>query len=98
MTQQPEQGEHPRVVVVGPEGMAVAGGEPGKRPDQDDDESITDLVNQPAKVMRIGSMIRQLLEEVRSARRSRTEPVEGNTPLVDPRIGERSRAGARRGA
>ncbi|MCL6550720.1 MAG: bacterial proteasome activator family protein [Acidothermus cellulolyticus] len=47
--------------------MAVAGGEPGKRPDQDDDESITDLVNQPAKVMRIGSMIRQLLEEVRSA-------------------------------
>jgi hypothetical protein len=29
--------------------------------------SVTDLVNQPAKVMRIGNMIRQLLEEVRSA-------------------------------
>lgn len=29
--------------------------------------SITDLVQQPAKVMRIGTMIRQLLEEVRSA-------------------------------
>jgi Protein of unknown function (DUF2587) len=29
--------------------------------------TITDLVNQPAKVMRIGNMIRQLLEEVRSA-------------------------------
>jgi hypothetical protein len=29
--------------------------------------TVTDLVNQPAKVMRIGNMIRQLLEEVRSA-------------------------------
>ena len=28
---------------------------------------LTDLVEQPAKVMRIGSMIRQLLEEVKSA-------------------------------
>ncbi|WP_290713673.1 MULTISPECIES: bacterial proteasome activator family protein [Gordonia] len=28
---------------------------------------ITDLVEQPAKVMRIGSMIKQLLEEVKSA-------------------------------
>jgi Protein of unknown function (DUF2587) len=38
--------------------------------DPDDDSSataVTDLVNQPAKVMRIGNMIRQLLEEVRSA-------------------------------
>ena len=36
--------------------------------DGDDDErSITDLVEQPAKVMRIGSMIRQLLEEVKAA-------------------------------
>jgi hypothetical protein len=35
----------------------------------DDDErwSITDLVEQPAKVMRIGTMIKQLLEEVRAA-------------------------------
>ena len=30
-------------------------------------QSITDLVSQPAKVMRIGSMIKQLLEEVKSA-------------------------------
>jgi hypothetical protein len=37
-------------------------------PDEDDGERhITDLVEQPAKVMRIGSMIRQLLEEVKSA-------------------------------
>ncbi len=33
----------------------------------DSDRPITDLVEQPAKVMRIGSMIKQLLEEVRSA-------------------------------
>ncbi|MDO7868328.1 bacterial proteasome activator family protein [Nocardioides jiangxiensis] len=35
--------------------------------DGDDAAPITDLVEQPAKVMRIGSMIRQLLEEVKSA-------------------------------
>ncbi len=32
-----------------------------------DDAPITDLVEQPAKVMRIGTMIRQLLEEVKAA-------------------------------
>src|SRR5690606_21027613 len=32
-----------------------------------DDQSVTDLVEQPAKVMRIGSMIRQLLDEVKAA-------------------------------
>ena len=32
-----------------------------------DDTSITDLVQQPAKVMRIGTMIKQLLEEVKAA-------------------------------
>jgi hypothetical protein len=58
------QPDDPRVVVVGPGGIALSGG-----PDEsdDDDGSVTDLVNQPAKVMRIGSMIRQLLEEVRAA-------------------------------
>ncbi|GIH24931.1 peptidyl-prolyl cis-trans isomerase [Acrocarpospora phusangensis] len=52
----------PHVVVVGPEGLSLGGdkGEPEER-------SIADLVEQPAKVMRIGSMIRQLLEEVRAA-------------------------------
>lgn len=33
----------------------------------DDEKSLTDLIEQPAKVMRIGTMIKQLLEEVRSA-------------------------------
>ncbi|HYB35389.1 MAG TPA: bacterial proteasome activator family protein [Mycobacterium sp.] len=32
-----------------------------------DEHSLTDLVEQPAKVMRIGTMIKQLLEEVRAA-------------------------------
>src|ERR1700728_1623010 len=60
----PESQEHPQVLVVGPDGIAMAGeqfGEGGhERP-------VTEMVEQPAKVMRIGSMIRQLLEEVRAA-------------------------------
>jgi len=32
-----------------------------------DDEEVSESVQEPAKVMRIGSMVRQLLEEVRSA-------------------------------
>ncbi|MBZ5739391.1 bacterial proteasome activator family protein [Nocardioides sp. GBK3QG-3] len=44
---------------------------PGAAQDSEDGEdgerSVADLVEQPAKVMRVGSMIRQLLEEVRSA-------------------------------
>ena len=40
----------------------------GRADGQDDsDKSVTDLVEQPAKVMRIGTMIKQLLEEVRAA-------------------------------
>jgi hypothetical protein len=50
-----------RIVVVTPEGMAVSGRtEEGER-------SPAELIEEPAKVMRIGSMIKQLLEEVRSA-------------------------------
>jgi hypothetical protein len=49
-----------RVVVVTPDGMAVSGA-------GDDEPSPTELIEQPAKVMRIGSMIKQLLEEVRTA-------------------------------
>ena len=42
---------------------------PGAEPDGDGEEmrSITELVEQPAKVMRIGTMIKQLLEEVKAA-------------------------------
>jgi hypothetical protein len=62
----PQEPGRPQVVVVGPDGIAVGGGgedadgNPAERP-------ITEMVEQPAKVMRIGSMIRQLLEEVKSA-------------------------------
>src|SRR3954467_12804284 len=67
---EPESGgqpDDPGIVVVGPGQMAVAGGDGSDGGDGADDErSVTDLVEQPAKVMRIGSMIRQLLEEVKS--------------------------------
>lgn len=33
----------------------------------DDERSVTDLVEQPAKVMRIGTMTKQLLDEVKAA-------------------------------
>jgi hypothetical protein len=49
-----------RVVVVTPDGMAITG------PSNPETNPAT-LIEQPAKVMRIGSMIKQLLEEVRSA-------------------------------
>ena len=59
--QDPER-EQQRVVVVTQDGMGVS---------HDDEEqgqtNPADLVEQPAKVMRIGSMIKQLLEEVRNA-------------------------------
>ena len=54
------------VVVVGPDGRPVGTVEVGG-------EAVTEaedpsrLIEQPAKVMRIGSMIKQLLEEVRAA-------------------------------
>jgi hypothetical protein len=54
-------GQDPHIVVVGQDGMATASGEEGE------ERSVAEMVEQPAKVMRIGSMIRQLLEEVRQA-------------------------------
>jgi hypothetical protein len=61
-----EQGRPQQVVVVGPDGMAIGNAqeEPGDGPAE---RPVTEMVEQPAKVMRIGSMIRQLLEEVKSA-------------------------------
>src|SRR5450759_2784758 len=54
--------ESQRVVVVTQDGMGVS--------EQQGDESSrnpADLIEQPAKVMRIGAMVKQLLDEVRSA-------------------------------
>jgi hypothetical protein len=60
-------GEDPKVVVIGPDGMAMSAPGDAASEDEDGERHITDLVEQPAKVMRIGSMIKQLLEEVRNA-------------------------------
>lgn len=58
--------EQQHVMVIGPDGQPVAV-VPTETPEGDNDRDITELVEQPAKVMRIGSMIRQLLEEVKAA-------------------------------
>jgi len=58
--ERPARGGADRVLVITPEGMAVTGG-------GEDETNPAMMVEQPAKVMRIGSMIKQLLEEVRSA-------------------------------
>ena len=55
-----------RIVTLGPDG-APTEVDPGVAGDDDDGTSLTDMVEQPAKVMRIGTMIKQLLEEVRAA-------------------------------
>jgi hypothetical protein len=59
--------DEPRVMIVGPDGMAVEGPPAGRVEGDDDERSVTELVEQPAKVMRIASMIKQLLEEVKAA-------------------------------
>jgi hypothetical protein len=71
-----------RVVIVTPGGMGVAGppesgsqnhddrekgGEGHEGHDETERTNPADLVEEPAKVMRIGSMVKQLLDEVRSA-------------------------------
>jgi hypothetical protein len=81
MTEHPshQAGGDEQVVIVGPDGQPV-GTIPasaltvsGDDPDDPDggadggERHITDLVEQPAKVMRIGGMIKQLLDEVKSA-------------------------------
>jgi len=48
--------------VIGPDGQPVQVPVPKER-----EGSLTELVEQPAKVMRIGGMVRQLLEEVKAA-------------------------------
>ena len=67
MTDVPE--DKRTVVVVGPDGRPMGTMElpPEQAADDDSHEDPGTLVEQPAKVMRIGSMIKQLLEEVRAA-------------------------------
>jgi hypothetical protein len=67
-----------QIVVVGPDGSPLSGvvaidsdgdGQPDTvmGPDDVSESDLTDLVSQPAKVMRIGSMIKQLLDEVKES-------------------------------
>jgi proteasome activator-like protein len=56
----------PHVMVVGPDGSPVGTARIAPA-EEESKESIGDLVEEPAKVMRIGTMIKQLLEEVRAA-------------------------------
>jgi hypothetical protein len=56
------------VVVVGPDGRPMGTVDVDARDgEQPEGEDPSRLIEQPAKVMRIGSMIKQLLEEVRAA-------------------------------
>jgi len=72
MSEQPSDEQEQQIVIIGPDGQPVASMPASAMPSadgqgEDDENPLTDLVEQPAKVMRIGSMIRQLLEEVKAA-------------------------------
>ncbi|MFC5730433.1 MULTISPECIES: bacterial proteasome activator family protein [Nocardioides] len=75
MTDNASSAPEEQIVVIGPDGQpigsvpasAVQQADGNDDGDDDSERSLTDLVEQPAKVMRIGSMIRQLLEEVKAA-------------------------------
>jgi hypothetical protein len=60
--------QDPRVVVIGPDGSPLnAAQEQAAAEAEAERNPITEMVSQPDKVMRIGTMIKQLLEEVRAA-------------------------------
>jgi hypothetical protein len=65
----PEQPQ--QVVVVGPDGQPIGAvdlnADGTMADDPDGDRGPAEMIEQPAKVMRIGSMVKQLLEEVRAA-------------------------------
>lgn len=62
-----EQQQPQQVVVVGPDGQPIGSASLTRRGDDADERNPAELVEQPAKVMRIGSMVKQLLEEVKAA-------------------------------
>jgi hypothetical protein len=64
--------EDQRIVVIGPDGAPVGAPTDQQPPAEGGEENadrmtIASMVEQPDKVMRIGTMIKQLLEEVRAA-------------------------------
>ena len=62
---QPENGAEQQVMVIGPAGQPVGMAQVAHS--DGDGGGLGGMVEQPAKVMRIGTMIKQLLEEVRAA-------------------------------
>jgi hypothetical protein len=68
MAEEAQQEDGRTVLVVGPDGRPLGTVDVDGRADEDKDkEDPARLIEQPAKVMRIGNMIKQLLEEVRAA-------------------------------
>jgi hypothetical protein len=68
MTASGNGSERPQqVVVVGPDGQPVGAVAMPQDGERDGPPGVGEMVEQPAKVMRIGTMIKQLLEEVRAA-------------------------------
>jgi Protein of unknown function (DUF2587) len=66
----PEQGNgngEQQVMVIGPDGQPVGMASVPQSGADGDGQGVGGMVEQPAKVMRIGTMIKQLLEEVRAA-------------------------------
>ena len=58
MSQQPEDQQRPMILVPG---------QPAADAESGEGDQVGDTIESPAKVMRIGSMVRQLLDEVRHA-------------------------------
>jgi hypothetical protein len=65
MTAPTDRPEPFRIVTVAPDGSPVE--EETATEAAEEADTVSEMVEQPAKVMRIGSMIKQLLEEVRAA-------------------------------
>ncbi|MDP9407161.1 MAG: bacterial proteasome activator family protein [Actinomycetota bacterium] len=80
-----------QVVVVGPDGTPIgvateppASGRKAEGGSAGRGDSVADMVEQPAKVMRIGTMVKQLLDEVKAAplddaSRSRLREIHANS-------------------
>jgi hypothetical protein len=69
MADEAQQEDGRTVLVVGPDGRPLGTVDVDRQRDGDDEnsEDPSRLIEQPAKVMRIANMIKQLLEEVRAA-------------------------------
>jgi Protein of unknown function (DUF2587) len=67
MSETPGRQDGLRIVTVGPDGTPITEASGGPTSEESEENALSEMVEQPAKVMRIGTMIKQLLEEVRAA-------------------------------